>query len=284
MIPSSLFFLFFNTRQLWEEQELPRHEYIHLILLEHLEYIFSSSPNESKGKEMQNTLSAKRAAQEPHASLLENVERETVKMTISPDHSLSDDPQDKIRGASSQRHPQSTESSSVSHLTANERLALPGPKHRHLESLVGVWNVQLTLRPAAEAPPIISTDLICHMQWIIDGRYLEEKTEGTLGGKPYVRQGYLTYHTLLQQYEYMTMDNLDTGFMTSYSIRDDYSHISTYGSFVQAGDGQEIVGRVIKLRYVWFLEDAKNLTMHMYVTPPANQEFLLAEFIYTPQF
>lgn len=136
---------------------------------------------------------------------------------------------------------------------------------------------------SSRGPPIVSTDLVCQMQWIIGGRYLEEKTEGTLGGKPYLRQGYLTYHTLLQRYEYLTMDNLDTGFMTSYSMSDEDAHVSTYGSFVQAGDGQDIVGRVMKLRYVWLLEDAKHPIMHMYVTPPANQEFLLAEFVYTLQ-
>ena len=139
------------------------------------------------------------------------------------------------------------------------------------------------LRPTAEASPIVSTDLICRIQWIIGGRYLEEKMEGTLGGKPYTRQGYLTYHTLLKRYEYLTMDNLDTGFMNSYSTDDEDVHISLYGSFIQAGYTQEIVGRVMKLHYIWFLEDTEHPKMQMYVTPPADQEFLLAEFVYTPQ-
>jgi len=204
-------------------------------------------------------------------------------MTVSPNHSFNDDSQNTTESAPSQSHAQATESSNGSHLTANERLALPGPKHHRLDSLVGVWRVQLTLRPAAKAPPIVSTDLVCHMRWIVGGRYLEEKTEGTLGGKPYIRQGYLTYHTLLQRYEYLTMDNLDTGFMISSSVSDEDARVSTYGSFVQAGDGQDIVGRVMKLRYVWFLEDVKQPSMQMYVTPPANQEFLLAEFVYMLQ-
>ena len=200
-------------------------------------------------------------------------------MTLSSHHSLSDDRQH----TPSQGHPQSAGSSDMSHLTANERLPLPSSTHHRLESLVGVWRVQLTLRPTAEASPIVSTDLICRIQWIIGGRYLEEKMEGTLGGKPYTRQGYLTYHTLLQRYEYLTMDNLDTGFMTSYSMDDKDAHVSLYGSFVQAGYGQEIVGRVMKLRYIWFLEDTEHPKMQMYVTAPANKEFLLAEFVYTPQ-
>src|SRR6202022_161949 len=63
-------------------------------------------------------------------------------------------------------------------LPAMVRNGLPGSMHERLNSLIGQWQVEMTIYIAGGTSdkPIISRDLICHREWIAEtgNRYLKD--------------------------------------------------------------------------------------------------------------
>jgi hypothetical protein len=89
------------------------------------------------------------------------------------------------------------------------RRAAPGAGQHALQPLVGTWRVDKKLFVAVGTPdhPALGENMTTHREWIADGRFLRDTTEGTIGGKPYFRTGLLGYNNMDHRYEWVTADN-----------------------------------------------------------------------------
>ena len=98
------------------------------------------------------------------------------------------------------------------------RRGLPGSGHEALEPLVGRWRVRYevygTLGRRGDEPPIVSEDVTTRREWIGEGRFIEDTTEGTLMGAPLWRRGWLGYSNMDQRYEWVTIDSVNPTMMT----------------------------------------------------------------------
>jgi Protein of unknown function (DUF1579) len=168
------------------------------------------------------------------------------------------------------------------------RRGLPGMGHAALEPLVGTWRVDMkfyaTFGRSPDEPPIIAEGFTCKRQWVADGRYLEDLTEGTAIGAPYWRKGWLGYSNMDERYEWVTIDAVNSDMMiyAGHAIPGSKEPISMSGVFTDQGvAGEQYAGKPVGMRTVITIENNDRHIFELYFTPPGNPEVLATRGIYT---
>ncbi|WP_431919300.1 DUF1579 family protein [Nonomuraea jabiensis] len=162
----------------------------------------------------------------------------------------------------------------------------PGPFHRRLDPLAGTWKAVKTNYLLGGGKPIVSRDITVTTRWIAKtgGRFLEERTEGTLGGHPYYRLGVLGFSTIDRRYEWTTFDSVTPTAMTyrGPALSKRTNELSLPGTFTDPGVlGPEYVGKTIPMRTVITIRSNDKHTFDLYFTPPGQSERLVDRVVYT---
>ena len=76
----------------------------------------------------------------------------------------------------------------------------PSPEHAKLVALAGDYDVDLTFRFGGEQPPMKVAGT-SEIRVLFDGSFIEERIEGTLGGKPFTTLSWTGYNPFTKQYE-----------------------------------------------------------------------------------
>jgi hypothetical protein len=164
--------------------------------------------------------------------------------------------------------------------------AAPGPGQQALDPLVGDWQVEKTLFVAIGTPehPALSEKMTTHREWVGDGRFLQDTTQGTLKGKPYFRTGLLGYNNMDRRYEWTTADNF-TPTLMAYQGADGSpteSPIDMRGSFTDLGiTGEANVGATIPMRTHIIIDSPDRHEIEIYFTPPGGAEVLADRMVFT---
>jgi hypothetical protein len=168
------------------------------------------------------------------------------------------------------------------------RRGFPGAGHAALAPLVGTWHVTMgiyaTMGRRDSDPPITSDDIVARRDWVGDGRYLEDTTQGTIEGSRYWRRGWLGYSNMDRDYEWVTIDALNSEMMSYESKRGSgpASTISLDGVFTDQGvAGEEFAGKRIRMRTLIRIEDNDHHTIELYFTRPGDKERLATRATYT---
>ena len=69
----------------------------------------------------------------------------------------------------------------------------PGDAHKKLEGLVGTWDTKVSFWMMPGTDPMASAGVSTN-QWVMGGRYLEQRFKGDMGGMPFEGVGYTGYH------------------------------------------------------------------------------------------
>jgi uncharacterized protein DUF1579 len=88
----------------------------------------------------------------------------------------------------------------------------PGEAHKVLDSKVGTWNLTVRMFMSPDQPPQESHGS-SSVQWILDGRYLQDTTVGEFGGMPFRGSGLTGYDNLKKRYVSTWIDNFGTGIL-----------------------------------------------------------------------
>ena len=99
-------------------------------------------------------------------------------------------------------------------MEAWQKSMTPGPAHKALDGMVGTWDTVVKSWMAPGAPPAESTGTSEH-RWVLGGRWVEQRFNGTFMGMPFEGVGYTGYDNVKKQYVGSWMDNMSTGVMTS---------------------------------------------------------------------
>ena len=165
---------------------------------------------------------------------------------------------------------------------------LPGPGHAALEPLVGTWRVQMsihaTLGRSPEEPPLVFDNLTCKREWVADGHYLEDTTEGVAAIGTIWRKGWLGYSNMDRRYEWVTIDPINSDMMIYAAETGSGTNmpISMSGFFTDQGvSGEENAGKSVGMRTVIAIESNDRHVFELYFTPPGKQEVLATRQIYT---
>jgi hypothetical protein len=90
----------------------------------------------------------------------------------------------------------------------------PGPQHKMLDGMVGDWNAKVSMWMQPGAPPA-SSEGTSENRWILGGRYVEQKFNGSVMGQPFSGVGYTGYDNVKKQYWGTWIDSMSTSIMHS---------------------------------------------------------------------
>jgi hypothetical protein len=90
----------------------------------------------------------------------------------------------------------------------------PGEPHKLLDNMVGTFDAKVSSWMQPGAPPMVSTGTSVN-SWILGGRFVEQKFNGSFMGQPFSGIGYTGYDNIKKQYWGSWMDSMSTGVMMS---------------------------------------------------------------------
>lgn len=150
----------------------------------------------------------------------------------------------------------------------------PNENHKALEPLVGSWEYSLKMWMAPDAPAEESTGT-SESKWILDGRFIEEVTQGTWMGQPFNGQQVIGFDNAQKQYMSTWIDNMGTGMMSGAGTYDPATKILTQtGSFMCPFKGK------MPLRWVTKIIDNDNHIFEAYTNDDSGKEFKHMEIVY----
>jgi hypothetical protein len=99
-------------------------------------------------------------------------------------------------------------------MEAWQKAMTPGAQHKALDGMVGTWDTKVTSWMAPGAPPLESTG-VSESRWVLGGRWIEHKFNGSFMNMPFEGIGYTGYDNLKKEFVSTWMDNMSTGAMVS---------------------------------------------------------------------
>jgi len=124
----------------------------------------------------------------------------------------------------------------------------------------------------------VSNDLMARKCWIAGKRFIQDLTQGTLGGNPYFRVGMLGYSNMDRRYEWNTVDGINTNMMTYHGRATRTGPISMTGTYTDQGLlGEPAVRKPIPMRTVVEIVGPDRHVLKLYMTPPGAREMLASE-------
>jgi hypothetical protein len=151
----------------------------------------------------------------------------------------------------------------------------PGDVHKMMAKSAGTWTgaISMWMQPGAQ-PMTMTGD--SKIEMILGGRYLQEKSTGTMMGMPFEGQGTTAYDNAKKIFISTWIDNAGTGLMYLEGKWDDANKsINFSGKMVDPSTGKDLAVREV-LKFV----DDNTHTLEMYITAD-GKEYKSMEIKYT---
>jgi len=156
------------------------------------------------------------------------------------------------------------------------KFATPGPGHKALQPLVGAWNAKITSWMAPGSAPIAS-DGVSETSWVLGGRYLQQKHEGSFQGQPFSGLGYTAYDNYKKQYLATWMDNMGTSILSMSGNADASGKVLS----MEGKMDDFMTGRVLAIRSTLRIVDDDHNVYEMFAPGPDGKEYKMMEIDYT---
>ena len=155
------------------------------------------------------------------------------------------------------------------------KASTPGDAHKKLDGMVGTWDVKVKAWMAPGAPPMESTGTAVN-SWVLGGRWMEEKFNGSFMGMPFQGIGYTGYDNIKKQYVGTWMDNMSTAVMVSSGKG---ASGNTY-EFTSSMD-DPMTGKPAMIKEKVTFTDADHHTMEMWGPGPDGKVYKSMEISYS---
>ncbi len=169
--------------------------------------------------------------------------------------------------------------------SAIERMQKPGPEAEQLARRAGVWNVVVTLRPAPDAAPVVTSGLIAERTMI--GLFLQEVMKPAPGSTTpdFRRISYLHYNRVEGRWQYVSLDTrFPAGIMPAWSFENEVGGKLTlqFEGLAFAGWGREVEGWLMRSNYVITRENDDHEFARQFWTRAdgTGREWLAVEYEY----
>ena len=152
----------------------------------------------------------------------------------------------------------------------------PGDAHKKLNGMAGTWDTKATFWMMPGMDPMTSMGTSTN-QWVMGGRYLEQRYKGDMAGTPFEGVGYSGYDNVKKQYWGTWMDNMSTAMMTS------TGSVSADGKSwdFAATMSDPMTGKDSPVKEKVTIVDADHHTLEMWVPGPDGKMFKNMEIHYT---
>lgn len=150
----------------------------------------------------------------------------------------------------------------------------PGDAHKKLEPFVGTWDVTVKSWMAPGAEPMVSSGTSTN-SWILGGRYVEQRFDGTFMGQPYSGLGYVGYDNVAKHYVSTWMDNMSTSIMS-------VNGAEKSGAFTFEGMVDDpMTGKPSPVKETVSMKDSDHQLFEMWGAGPDGKMFKMMELTYT---
>src|SRR5436853_1223117 len=99
-------------------------------------------------------------------------------------------------------------------MEAMMRAATPGDAHKKLNSMAGTFDAKVKTWMEPGTPPMESSGKSVN-EWVLGGRWLQQRFESTFMNQPFNGIGYTGYDNIRQMYVGTWMDSMSTSVMTT---------------------------------------------------------------------
>jgi hypothetical protein len=154
----------------------------------------------------------------------------------------------------------------------------PGDAHKALNPFVGKWNTKVTFWMMPGSDPMVTTGM-SENKWVMGGRYLEQRFNGTMMGAPFEGMGVTGYDNVKKQYWGTWMDNMSTGMMSSTGSASSDGKTFTFTATM----ADPMTGKDASSEEKITIVDANHHTMEMWGAGPDGKNFKMMEIQYTRQ-
>jgi hypothetical protein len=152
---------------------------------------------------------------------------------------------------------------------------MPGASHKMLDPMVGTWDATLSMWESADAAAMTSSG-VSENKWILGGRYLEQRFNGSFMGMPFEGIGYTGFDNVTHQFWGTWMDNMSTGVMLSSGTSSDGKNwrLTTKMS-------DPMTGQVSSGDETLVIESPDRHVMEMWGAGPDGKKFKMMRIVYT---
>jgi hypothetical protein len=162
-------------------------------------------------------------------------------------------------------------------MDAMMKAATPGDAHKKLNAMVGTFDAKIKMWMEPGAPPMESTGKAVN-EWVLGGRYVQQRFDGTFMGQPFSGIGYTGYDNIRHMYTGTWMDSMSTSMMTSSGGDPDPS--GKNWRFV-ASSMDPVSGEAVNIDERMTLLDNDHQVFEMYGPGPDGSNFKMMEITYT---
>ncbi|MCY4613657.1 MAG: DUF1579 domain-containing protein [Nitrospira sp.] len=172
-------------------------------------------------------------------------------------------------------HGQSMDAAAQAMMAKWQAYASPNDNHQVLNPLVGTWSHVIKWWMTPDSQPETSQGT-SETQWVMGGRFLLHKANGTSMGQPFEGMGLTGFDNGKQTYQTIWMDNMGTGMMIGEGTYDpSQKTLTDRGRFTDPTVGQRSYRGVIT-----FMDDT-HYRYEMYGADENGKEFRMLEIVYT---
>jgi hypothetical protein len=153
--------------------------------------------------------------------------------------------------------------------------ATPGAPHKNLARMEGTWTAKVKAWMDAAAPPMESEGT-SENKMVLDGRFLEQRFQGSMMGQPFTGVGYTGYDNVQKKYVGSWVDSMGTALMYMEGTADATGKvITTSGRMPDA-----LTGKVVSVKSVTTLVDPDHHQLEMWAPDPTGKVIKTLEIHY----
>lgn len=155
-------------------------------------------------------------------------------------------------------------------------LITPNEHHKQLDFKVGQWKGHISMW-MAPGTPAMEWDGSSEIEWILGGRYLQDRTQGSFMGMPFEGHGIGGYDNIKQKYFSTWIDTMGTGLVLGEGAWDAAKQQLTQ----QLAMPDAMSGKYVTVRSVETAVDRDHWKMEMFSSGPDGKEFRSMSIDYT---
>jgi Protein of unknown function (DUF1579) len=161
-------------------------------------------------------------------------------------------------------------------MEAMMKAATPGDAHKKLGAMVGTFNTDVKMWMDPGAPPTVGSG-VAENTWALDGRFVEQRFNGTFMGMPFHGIGYTGYDNLKKHYIGSWMDNMTTSMMVSSGTASSDGKSITFTSTMD----DPMTGKSSEVKETVTVVDNDHHTLEMWGAGPDGKMYKAMEINYT---
>lgn len=157
-----------------------------------------------------------------------------------------------------------------------QKLATPSEGHKKLDALVGNWAAKNSMWMEPGKPPQVAEGT-SEIRWMLGGRFLEQRYEGTFMGMPFSGIGYTGFDNYKKRYVSVWMDNFGTSMMNLAGSFDGSGKVLT-----STGKMDDFTtGKVATVSEKMTIASKEEVIFEMWGPGPDGKDFKMMEIRYT---